>query len=142
MNKIVLKVIAVALMACGSIGLCSQTLKHYTVRKNGSSELMDLRVDSVDFRDDLTRVYGKLMGRPHTSSRIDRLYITISGKQFESMDIDGVDMKRWFQWEDDGLIPVEIDFMPMKHTGDFEIVVNGPRGEDRWIVTNAKRHEK
>lgn len=96
--------------------------------------------DSVDFRSDLTRVYGRLSGRPHTSNRIDFISVRpMEGKQSESTDIDGVDMKRWFQWEDDGIIPVEIDFPAMSPQNNMVISVQGPRGESIWKITNRSK---
>lgn len=96
--------------------------------------------DSVDFRSDLTRVYGRLSGRPHTSNRIDFISVRpTEGKQSESTDIDGVDMKRWFQWEDDGIIPVEIDFPAMSPQNNMVITVQGPRGESIWKLTNRSK---
>ena len=83
--------------------------------KGESTGYITFRVTSIDYRPDLTRVYGTLVGRPHTSERIDELTImTPGGKVISSTDIDGVDMKRWFQGEDDGAIEVEIDFPAMK----------------------------
>ena len=53
-------------------------------------------VDSIDFRNDLTRIYGKFTGTPHTSNRVDSAILK-SGKQiYNGNDIDGVDFKRYF----------------------------------------------
>ena len=41
-----------------------------------ASQHITLVVDSIDYRQDLTRVYGKLIGTPHTSQRIDAMTLT------------------------------------------------------------------
>ena len=91
--------------------------------------------DSVDYRSDLTRYYVRLIGEPHTSQRIDRITLESAGVPFASTDIEGVDMERWFQWEEDGSIPVEIDFPAMKAAKTVTIKVEGPRGVSLWTVT-------
>lgn len=60
--------------------------------------------------DNLTRVCGNLIGRPHTSARIDGVTLKSAGAVIKANDIDGVDFERYFQWEDDGNIYIEIDF--------------------------------
>lgn len=60
--------------------------------------------------DNLTRVCGNLIGRPHTSARIDGVTLKAAGAVIKANDIDGVDFERYFQWEDDGNIYIEIDF--------------------------------
>ena len=47
-------------------------------------------------------------------------------------------MKRWFQWEDDGAIEVEIDFPAMKQLKSFTIISKGPKGESRAVITKTK----
>ncbi len=100
---------------------------------------MSLVVDSIDFRSDLTRIYGKLKGRAHTSNRIDDMTLTntATGKTSHLTDIDGVDLRRYFQWEDNGLIPVEIDF-PAGHLSTFTISTSGPNGSSKWNITKIK----
>ncbi len=60
--------------------------------------------------DGIIRVKGNLVGRPHTSNRIDSATLTVNGTVYQAVDIDGIDFERYFQWDDDGLIPLEIDF--------------------------------
>lgn len=60
--------------------------------------------------DNLTRVCGNLIGRPHTAARIDGVTLKAAGAVIKANDIDGVDFERYFQWEDDGNIYIEIDF--------------------------------
>lgn len=98
--------------------------------KASASQHITLKVDSIDYRQDLTRLYGKLIGVPHTSQRIDGLTLTVSERPYAAIDIDGVDFKRWFQWEDDGVICVEIDFEPMRPLKHGVITINTARGVD------------
>lgn len=67
-------------------------------------------VDSIQWRHDLTRVYCRIQGMPHTSDRIDAVTLNVPKRQFKATDIDGVDFKRYFQWEDEPYINLEIDF--------------------------------
>ena len=100
------------------------------------SPVLTLSVDSIDYRPDLTRLYGKLIGRPHTSQRVDAATI-LSGKSIlTATDIDGVDFKRYFQWEDDGSIPVEIDFPAVKQFGSATVELDTPRGKS---ITRVKK---
>lgn len=100
------------------------------------SSVLTLSVDSIDFRPDLTRLYGKLIGRPHTSHRVDAA-VMLSGKSvLTSDDIDGVDFKRYFQWEDEGIIPVEIDFPAVKKFSAATVELDTPRGKS---ITRIKK---
>ncbi len=95
-----------------------------------------LVVDSIDYRKEVTRIYGRLTGRPHTSDRID--HVTLDG--IGCSDIDGVDFNRYFQWEDDGQIPVELDFPPCKPKRQGAIVISTPRGNSSiTFSTSAKK---
>lgn len=71
---------------------------------------MTLRVDSIDFRKDLTRAYCRISGKPHTAHRIDAVTLTAGTRVLAATDIDGIEMKHYFQFEDDGSIALEIDF--------------------------------
>lgn len=93
----------------------SAVVKGYRSTPATTTEPLAFTVDSIDYRKDLTRVYGRLTGRPHTSQRIDDARILSSSGEMEATDIDGVDFQRYFQWEDDGVILLEIDFPPLKN---------------------------
>lgn len=89
--------------------------------------------------DDVIRVSVNLVGRPHTAGRIDSVYMVSSGSaELPAVDIDGVDFKRWFQWEDDSAIYVEIDFLGKSLPSDFELQFFGPRGTVKCKPTRAK----
>ncbi len=97
-----------------------------------------IKVDSISFRDDVTRIYGHLTGRPHTSQRVDEAVLHVGAASFHAQDIDGVDFKRWFQWEEDGSIPVELDFRPMKPFKAAAIEFQTPRGADTIQINSLK----
>lgn len=111
----------------------SKVVRNYTTESAGATAAV---IDSIDFRSDLTRVYARLKGTPHTSSRIDNITIQSGKTSLVMNDLDGVDAERWFQWEDTPYIPIEIDFAPMKYSGDKVVFsVTGPRGISTWVVT-------
>lgn len=65
----------------------------------------------VNYKEDVTRVELSILGMPHTSCRIDSVSLTLpSGKEIKATDIDPIDFERYFQWEDEGNIDLEIDF--------------------------------
>lgn len=71
-------------------------------------------IDSIAWREDLTRVYCRIIGRPHTSDRIDGVEMNVPKRKYIADDIEGVDFKRYFQWEDEDAIELEIDFPAVK----------------------------
>lgn len=113
----------------------ARTVTLYEV--SAPSTVLTLTVDSIDFRQDLTRLYGKLTGRPHTSHRVDAATILSGKSSFAANDIDGVDFKRYFQWEDDGCIPVEIDFPAMRPFKAATIQLDTPRGNSLTSVRKS-----
>ncbi|MCM1449930.1 MAG: hypothetical protein NC082_06280 [Clostridiales bacterium] len=72
---------------------------------------MKVVVEKVDNNnsDGVSRVSCTLMSIPHTSSRVDSVTALIDRHVYKATDIDGVDFERYFQWEDDGAVPVEVD---------------------------------
>lgn len=121
----------------------SQILQAKVVRgyECTSDNVLTFTVDSIDYRADLTRVYGRVKGRPHTSHRIDEVQYVTTGTAMKSTDIDGVDFRRYFQWEDDGQIPVEIDFPAAKPEAGVQLLFTTSRGQS---TTTAKKtvHKK
>lgn len=73
---------------------------------------IDFVVTAIDrlVEDGIVRIEGTLSGKPHTAQRIDSIVLLDDGRAIEATDIDGIDFKRYFQWEDDGEIHLEIDF--------------------------------
>ncbi len=116
----------------------ARVVKGFACKSTGQTALV---VDSIDFRSDLTRIYGKIKGKPHFSDRIDRLTLkgAMSDTPCQSTDIDGIDMKRWYQFEDSGMIPVEIDFPPFsRYKGATAIAVSGPKGASTWTIISPQ----
>lgn len=65
--------------------------------------------------DDGIRITLCLVGIPHTSQRIDSIDLVVGDKVIAATDIDGVDFERYFQFEDEGVQTIEVDF-PFKGT--------------------------
>ncbi|MCM1138864.1 MAG: hypothetical protein NC311_07155 [Muribaculaceae bacterium] len=117
----------------------AEILRDYESQSNGN---LSFSVDSIDYRPDLTRVYGKLQGRPHTSNRIDDVKVIKNTESYSSTDIDGVDFRRYFQWEDDGVIPIEIDFPAMKSGQGVQLIFNTPYGQSQTTAKVCQKHSK
>lgn len=90
-------------------------------RKCGSApgsqkHFMQVRIEKVDNNnsDGVSRISCALVGIPHTSSRVDSVIAVVKGVKYKSTDIDGVDYGRYFQWEEDGVIPVDVDVKSIK----------------------------
>lgn len=81
-----------------------------------------MRFDITDITskpdDEIVRIGGNLTGTPHTSQRIDSISIIHNDVPLKAVDIDGVDFERYFQWEDDGNIYIEIDFPYFQVSGE------------------------
>ncbi len=79
---------------------------------------MKIEVDRIDNNnsDHVSRVSCTIIGVPHTSSRVDSVTAVIKGRVYKSTDIDGIDFGRYFQWEEEGAIPVDVDIV---HTRTF-----------------------
>ncbi|MDE7411511.1 MAG: hypothetical protein K2M94_05665 [Paramuribaculum sp.] len=101
----------------------------------------NLSIDSVLFTDEFTRVIGKLYGKPHTSAKINDIIISIDGTVCSATDIEGFDFQRWFQWEDSGIIPIEIDFEPLKASSSFVLTLEFPSQSMTWSI-NCKQDKK
>ena len=98
--------------------------------KNTAADHVNLIIDSIDFREDLTRLYGRMIGVPHTSQKINRMEMKVGSSVFNAEDIDGVDFERWFHWEDDGVISIEVDFKAMQPVKSGTLIIETARGVD------------
>ena len=65
--------------------------------------------------DEGIRISLCIVGIPHTSERIDSIDLVMGPKLVKATDIDGIDFERYFQFEDEGVQLVEVDF-PFKGT--------------------------
>lgn len=101
-----------------SLGIVSAILMILTVgatsyavgqSRNGAFEFRMSEVTAYD-DDHIVRVGGELIGMPHTSNRIDCILLVNGCDTIAANDIDGVDFKRYFQWEEGGVIDIEFDF--------------------------------
>ena len=125
--------VIIALAIASLMPLNAKVVKRYVSTPDAT---LAIAVDSIDFRKDLTRVYGRLTGTPHTSSRVDSAVMKSAGRSYTGNDIDGIDFKRYFQWEDDGCILIEIDFPAMRQFKFARLHLSTPRGES---ITNLPR---
>ena len=99
-----------------------------------SQREMRAEVDSIMVREDLSRVYCRVIGRPHTSHRIDSVtFHSLSDERIrlKSTDIDPLYYERGFQWEDEGEIALELDFPTMapEAAESFYMIFHTPYGQ-------------
>lgn len=129
-----LRALILPLLAAGVLLASAEVRRNYstgmpvvTESRHGASGTPGLALDSIDFRHDLTRVYARISGRPHTSQRIDAVTLTMGRRALPWQDVDGIEMKRYFQFEDEGEIALEIDFPPVAPSrgGSVTIVTVG-----------------
>lgn len=108
-------------------GLQSKARDHY----------MTIQIDSISCREDLSRVYCKALGRPHTSNRIDG--VKLDGK-IAATDIDPIYFERAFQFEDEGEILLEVDFPALKSKpASFYMEFQTPYGIVRGTYSAKKK---
>lgn len=106
----------IACGACNAQSRAADTELRRTVNTGASHQnnkaRMEFRMtDYVSKTDDrIIRIKGSLVGDPHTSNRINSARLLVGNQSYAAIDIDGVDFERYFQWEEDGIIPLEIDF--------------------------------
>lgn len=107
---------------------------------NEAKARWNFRVDSVMTRSDVTRVYATLIGEPNRAGRVDSITImTEKGVTEGAVDIDGVDFRRWFQWEEEGALPLEIDFPAGTRPGSsWTITIISQLGPLKWQISAPK----
>ena len=66
--------------------------------------------DKVVKTDEGVRISVCVIGIPHTSQRIDGVDLVMGPKMVKATDIDGVDFERYFQFEDEGVVMIDLDF--------------------------------
>lgn len=86
-----------------------------TAQVNQADAEINIIPDKTTKVDNGIRISLCLVGLPHTSQRIDGIDLVIDKKIVKATDIDGVDFERYFQFEDEGVITIEVDF-PFKGT--------------------------
>lgn len=130
MNNMLFRIGAAALLAVISFCGYAADKMLYASAVNSSGPLV-VEVDSALVRPGLVRMYCRVCGQPHTSQRIDAVTLVREDDLCsQATDIDGVDFKRWFQWEDSGVINIEIDFVALPARGSGQVMrFSTPKGE-------------
>lgn len=119
----------------------AQTIKCAPISQKEAKHKIDIHPVALDNSNgsEVTRITFDLVSSPHTSARIDSISATINGEIVKAIDIDGVDFKRYFQWEDDGIIRIEVDFpYRNKFTGTDKIVFHTVYGDYTTTVNLNK----
>lgn len=108
--------------------------------RRADKHTMSVTVDSVMTRTDVTRVYCRLTGRPHTSQRVDSVQMSLpDGTTLRATDIDPLYFTQAFQWEDEPDMPVEIDFPALTApVSRMTLKVFTPYGEISATRSSAK----
>lgn len=89
--------------------------------------------------DGVSRIEVYLLSTPSTSSRIDSVTLINGNRRFTASDIDGVDFSRYFQWEDNGEILIEVDFpKQQKFAKDASVIFHTVYGDVTAPVKNIK----
>ncbi|MCM1071178.1 MAG: hypothetical protein NC210_02865 [[Clostridium] fimetarium] len=78
--------------------------------QNASDPGFNVIPDKSVATDDGVRLTICLVGIPSTSQRIDGIDLVDGKTVIPATDIDGVDFKRYFQFEDTGVQVIEVDF--------------------------------
>lgn len=104
--KTIKRIMIVAIVAVAStFGVVAQT----------SNPGFNVIPDKSIATDDGIHITLCLVGIPSTSQRIDGIDLVDGTNVIPAADIDGIDFKRYFQFEDEGVQVVEVDF-PYKGT--------------------------
>lgn len=137
MRRLLLVALMGAAMSCMSHVATGQTC--CVSKGQQSSALFGFEITAWDeiTDDGVLRIGGILAGIPHTSCRIDRITLACGDKKVVAVDIDGIDFERYFQWEDDGEIHIEIDFplppLP-KNMRECSLIFTTVRGDVSILV--------
>ncbi len=123
--------------ACTTILARGNVSRGFETEARENKTGITLVVDSIDCRSDLTRIYGSIKGQPNTAQRIDSLSLVAPAvKIMQVDDIDGIDMRRWFQWDETGVIQLEIDFAALKKLPSTMVMrAVTPKGPVVWTIT-------
>lgn len=97
----ILIVALVALFACNTPAVA---------QVNQLDSEINIIPDKVTPTDTGIRISLCIIGIPHTSQRIDGIDLKVGSKLIKATDIDPIDFERYFQFEDEGVITIEVDF--------------------------------
>lgn len=126
--------------AVAVVAMCAAAFAQQTLKKETHPVTVDVTGINNHNSDGVTRVLVRLTSMPNTSSRVDSVsLITTDGKRFLATDIDGVDFKRYFQWEENGQINVEVDFPHQKKNRCAKIVFHTVYGDFAGKFSGGKK---
>lgn len=103
-----------AVALCGAVATVATPQRAFAQVNQHDADI-NIIPDNVKKTDDGIRISLCLIGIPHTSQRIDSIDLKVGERQYPANDIDGVEFKKYFQFEDEGVITIEVDF-PFKST--------------------------
>lgn len=96
------------------LALCAATIPVVSPTAYAQVQQLDAEINIIPDKtintDDGIRISLCLVGIPHTSQRIDSIDLIVGKQKIAATDIDGVDFERYFQFEDDGVQVIEVDF--------------------------------
>lgn len=81
-----------------------------TAQVNQPDADINIIPDKTVKTDNGIRITVCLVGIPHTSQQIDGIDLVIGSKLVKATDIDGIEFERYFQFEDEGVQLIEVDF--------------------------------
>lgn len=97
-----------------------------------------VRIDSIEFRKELTRFYLTCQDRPNrwmVFSHNLRLQTATGERQWTATDIDGIDFDRKFTFPESGHVAVSIDFPPLPDTvPSVDLIQN--EEEQNWRIVD------
>lgn len=113
-------------------------------QQNKKKETHPVTVDVIKINnnnsDGVTRITVRLTSLPNTASRVDSVSLyTCDGRKFSALDIDGIDFKRYFQWEETGQINVDVDFPRQNRLGCSRLVFHTVYGDFTGKVSGGCR---
>ncbi len=104
-----------------------------------------ITVDSILLRDTLSRLYITLKQPPHTTLTLHDDWVmqdSLGSFTARVKDMDGADFNRIFQFDDDSIVSVEMDFPPLPASwNEFDLIGNKPSGEIRVIGISLNRQQ-
>ncbi|MDE7154507.1 MAG: hypothetical protein K2O00_08745 [Muribaculaceae bacterium] len=126
MRKI-LSLLVAAMMLMLNLSCSAQTA---VTKRQPHPVTIDVLAISNDNSDGVTRMTVRLTSLPNTSSRVDSVTLVApGGSRFLATDIDGIDFKRYFQWEDDGKVTVDVDFPRQTKTDGGKVIFHTVYGD-------------
>lgn len=118
-------------------------MRQWTVKQQptaqGQQPPFSVVVDSIMCRGDVTRLYGSIQSKPNTSGCINAVMLRNADTALPAVDTDGFDLEHRFQWEEDGTLPIELDFGAMRPSRELTIDFITDKGAFSWTLTAPER---